>query len=790
MRPHQLFGNAPNHSLVASCLKAAAVVVVALCLVAQADVAPSRASTECGTCNADIEFYALTGWPTVHRDGRNSDFAPFVTSTARVVDWEALDGAAVLLAPSIGPDGTLYVTTGQGMGTSHLHAFSPNGELLWESPPQDSLEDLDSGAVGSAPVIDEAGDVYVADANQFWAFNPDGTKKWVADLPGEQSGMASAIITKQGHVGGITLNGQVVLFNRTDGSLAVPVLDLPGGPGAPGVDTLPGIWENGLMDPEIIPTVLNAFLGRKFEVVNTPAVHPVTGRIYITASGSTENEGALYAIDVGEQALTIAFEASMGNGSGTSPAISPDGAVVYAVSGDRMLQAFDAETGTLLWETEGVEAASSPSVAADGTIIVGNGSKGRPGRVMAFGSDGTEKWTAEFDDLAAGVLRPVGSWSPIIETGMPTGKANSVLSITPKCVWLGISLGYDASISGAPSHVPARSALVALDLEDGSIVDLTHVRDSFEGTISIGNDGRMYCSHAAFLSSIFQYGLRPLLPLTLRKHEARPAGITATRPLNDVDQCCRGVDWALELVQGARDAINDEDCAAVHSMLCWATSQLEGTQAVAWQHALGELGPERTELASALIGEAADHLVAAADGSGPDTLGIDEELEQAESALIAAKGALTEVVQVDVLPGVCPNEFSSVGLKSRVLEVALVGSDAFAPASVDPSTLRLSRADGVGGKISPYLSRRRATAVSADVTSPRPDWTYDCGDSQEDGIPDLVVGFSYRTMVEQFRLHALAAGDTIRLRVTGELTDGTPFSASDCITLGGSRFRR
>jgi len=604
--------------------------------------------------------------------------------------------------------------------------------------------------------------------------------------------MASAIITKQGYVGGITLDGQVVLFDRTDGSLALPVLDLPGGPGAPGVDTIPGIWENGLMDPEIIPTVLNAFLGRKFEVVNTPAVHPDTGRIYITASGLTENEGALYAIDVGEEALTIAFESPMGNGSGTSPAISPDGAAVYAVSGDRMLQAFDAETGALLWETEGVEAASSPSVAADGTIIVGNGSKGRPGRVMAVNSDGTEKWTAEFDALAAGVLRPIRAWSPIIETGIPTAKANSVLSITPKHVWLGISLGYDALISETPSHVPVKSALVALDLEDGSIVDLVYARDSFEGTISIGDDGRMYCSHAAFLSSIFQYGLRSFLPLRLRKHGALPAGISATRPLSDVDQCCRGVDWALELVQGARNALNDEDCTAVHASLCWATSQLDATQAVTWRHALGELGPETTELTSALIGEATDHLVAAGDGIGSDTLAVDvdQELELAESALMAAQAALTEVIQVDVLPGVCPNELNAVGIRSRVVEVALVGSDAFNPSTVDRSTLRLSRADGVGGEISPGLSRRKATAYSADVTAPRPDWTYDCGDSQEDGTLDLVVGFSFSTMVEQFQLRGLSAGDTLRLRVTGNLVDGTPFSASDCLTLSSSWRRR
>ena len=38
-------------------------------------------------------YYAQTSWAGVHRDARNSDFAPFVAPAVNEVKWEVLDGA-------------------------------------------------------------------------------------------------------------------------------------------------------------------------------------------------------------------------------------------------------------------------------------------------------------------------------------------------------------------------------------------------------------------------------------------------------------------------------------------------------------------------------------------------------------------------------------------------------------------------------------------------------------------------------------------------------------------------
>lgn len=76
----------------------------------------------------------------------------------------------------------------------------------------------------------------------------------------------------------------------------------------------------------------------------------------------------------------------------------------------------------------------------------------------------------------------------------------------------------------------------------------------------------------------------------------------------------------------------------------------------------------------------------------------------------------------------------------------------YAPSAIDVSTVKLN--DAVSAEESPT----------------------EVGDHDEDGIPDLMVKFD-RARVQNL----LSPGDEVELTVTGELTDGTPFSGSDTI---------
>ncbi len=332
--------------------------------------------------------YAPSPWASVHGDSRNSDYVPLVTPTDVELAWRVFEGAAVWTAPSVGLDGAIWFTTGRGAGTSHLHAVSPDGQLRWESAP----DDVGPGAVTSAPVIDADGDVYVGDDDHFWAFHADGRPKWRAALAplGVRGPFVTGMIVGE-HVGGISINGQVVLFRRASGDLAVPVLDLPGGP-SPDGDPLPDWVWSGLMDEATRERTNDVLMGLKYEVTNTPAVHPETGRIYLLAGGRTLEEGLFYGIDLAEDGLRIAFETVLGPGTGTSPAISHDGERVFAFEGDGSVIALDADTGALLYQKDVGGVPASPSTGPDGAVSV----RARARRGTLDGATGDVLWERRY----------------------------------------------------------------------------------------------------------------------------------------------------------------------------------------------------------------------------------------------------------------------------------------------------------------------------------------------------------------------------------------------------------
>ncbi len=554
------------------------------------DAAP-RAPGDGGLTDLGLPpFYGQSAWPAIHRDSRNSDFVPFVSPMTPRVKWTALDGAAVFVAPTIGPEGHLYVTTGQGPGASHLHAFDRAGRLLWESAPQQSLDDLDSLAVLSAPLIDREGAVYVADANQFWSFTADGQARWVAPLPQPGRTFASVFLTNEGHVGGITLDGQVLLFQRADGALAAPIFDLPRGADSVGPTPPPGLWGGGLLDPQIIPVV---FRLTQFTIANTPAVDPAGGRIYITAAGATPEIGALYALELVDGQIAIAWQATMGAGNGVSPALSPDGRQVYAADGSGLLTAFDAETGAALWTAARAAPAASPTVGPDGVIYTG----ARTLQALQP-ADGRALWEANFDELARRLLPTLDpEAAPILVSGQPIASLDSVISIAADRLWAALTLGYELQFPGSAQSIlqPRLTALAAIDPRHGRLQSYTLLRDTVDGIVSLGADGSLYVCHAAFLSSLNYYGLNPYLPPAFRAPGPPLGGITALEPASFVELARGGVLWAQELSAAALAQLPDGEMVVATTALQRGGVQLAATA----DTALDALGRREIDLSTA-----------------------------------------------------------------------------------------------------------------------------------------------------------------------------------------------
>jgi hypothetical protein len=129
----------------------------------------------------------------------------------------------------------------------------------------------------------------------------------------------------------------------------------------------------------------------------------------------------------------------------------------------------------------------------------------------------------------------------------------------------------------------------------------------------------------------------------------------------------------------------------------------------------------------------------------------------------------------DIKPGSCPNSFNR---KSKgKLPTAVLGTDAFDVADVDVDSIELSRADGVGGSVTPVLVGHE------DVGTPFEGEPCDCHEMGGDGWDDLTLKFSSQEVVADLELNGLNGGSFVELLVTGTLLDGTPFVGSDCIRL-------
>ncbi|MFQ5491731.1 MAG: hypothetical protein ACE5GE_13515, partial [Phycisphaerae bacterium] len=139
---------------------------------------------------------------------------------------------------------------------------------------------------------------------------------------------------------------------------------------------------------------------------------------------------------------------------------------------------------------------------------------------------------------------------------------------------------------------------------------------------------------------------------------------------------------------------------------------------------------------------------------------------------------------LDIKPGVCPNRLNLAG-QGR-LAVALLGSASFDASQVDPFSITLSRADCLGGQVSPVEGPPGPWSVLRDVATPfdgvgSPVCT--SHDAAADGFADLFMHFDSQNLVNVLNLYSLPPGEVVELTVRGSLWDGTPFVGADRVRL-------
>ena len=239
------------------------------------------------------------------------------------------------------------------------------------------------GAILSAPAIAADGTVYVgSNSTRFYAVNPDGTEKWPVNLAGP---WYSPTLTSSGriYVGtGATENRLFAI--RDEGTYGNILWSYPTGgpvttkPAVGTIGTSNGIIYFGSDDGTFRAVNSSGALIWPFTPFGPP--QPLRSSPAISTSGNTvyfgSNNGNLYARRANDGGFV--WTVSVGAPFLSSPVVGPDG-TVYVGNDDGRLYAFNGASGTELWRFDtGAPVRSSPALNNDGTrVYIGSESNNR-----------------------------------------------------------------------------------------------------------------------------------------------------------------------------------------------------------------------------------------------------------------------------------------------------------------------------------------------------------------------------------------------------------------------------
>lgn len=150
----------------------------------------------------------------------------------------------------------------------------------------------------------------------------------------------------------------------------------------------------------------------------------------------------------------------------------------------------------------------------------------------------------------------------------------------------------------------------------------------------------------------------------------------------------------------------------------------------------------------------------------------------ADAVCLQAITELKVATKMDIRPGVCPNTY--LPLSGGFIDIALVGTPEFNVSQVNLNSLRLSRADCIGGSLKPTMT------TVADGASPFGGTPCDCHDLTGDGTNDLLLKFKRSGLLTVLLLQTMNPGDVVELALTGTMNDDCSFVAYDCVVYPGN----
>ena len=306
-------------------------------------------------------------------------------ATKPVQAWVVSFDQPIVGSPTVGPDGTVLITSHDGK----LRAVAPDGTLKWEFATGDRI--------WSTPAVAEDGTVYTgSDDDHLYAIDgATGKQRWrlrigACDPPigGGPEGVRCDVD------GGPTLGPDGTIYTGGDGVYAV----WPDGvlrwkfatpehvSAAPALGT-DGTVYAGCQDDAMYAIAPDGTKKWEFRTKRDIESAPTIGEDGTVYFGG--DDGNVYALAADG---TLKWKVVTRGPVRGSPALAGDG-TLYAGSYDSNLYAI-APNGTVKWRFAAAERIhASPAIATDGTILVGS----QDDHLYAIAADGRLRWYLTFD---------------------------------------------------------------------------------------------------------------------------------------------------------------------------------------------------------------------------------------------------------------------------------------------------------------------------------------------------------------------------------------------------------
>ncbi len=452
---------------------------------------------------------------TMHAGPNNTDNVWVATAPRMELDWVSETNFFIPEGPTFDNAGNLYFSPLfpelPQFDISLVSLDAETGERNWE------VEGNGSNAGGGAILIlndpDNAGQqvIYHMTYTEAMALRPDGSEIWREDtgltvppvVPGERSTTHSFGFNyhpQTDSVIGLTMNGELLAFNRLTGAQVAPMGQIPGSPAVSEVPSIPpSIVEasNALTDAvfgttpsglSFFSVIIDVIFGGGSLVTNFFAIDPNTGLIVVAATADDEADGiadglsefgAIYSLELADDGdggleFRILDSAEFMGGTGSTPSISEDGSRIYVSDNVGNLIAFD--TGlTELWRYDvGELIAASIAVSPDNNELYAV-TRRDVFKLTDLGDSARLDWTATLDAFGG---------DPDVEIEFnaltPTITANGIA----------VSIGGGVSVLGTPVMLQVGVGL--LDRVTGKLRSFTVGREESIAVTTIGPDGGIY----------------------------------------------------------------------------------------------------------------------------------------------------------------------------------------------------------------------------------------------------------------------------------------------------------